>query len=82
MNVALRLRALLAAKWIATATGITGAVLIALNIGLVAHGFALFLASSLLWCAAAIVQREPSLVVMQGAFVAIKGLGLWRWLGS
>ncbi len=78
MNVALRLRVLLAAKWIATAAGITGAVLIALNIGLVAHGFALFLAS----CAAAIVQREPSLVVMQGAFVAINVLGLWRWVGS
>lgn len=69
-------------KWIGTAAGVAGAMLVALNIGAVAHGFALFLVSSLLWCVAALVQREPSLVVLQGTFTAINVLGLWRWAGS
>jgi drug/metabolite transporter (DMT)-like permease len=67
-------------KWIGTAAGVTGAVLVALNIGVTGYGFVLFLVSSLLWSAAGIVQREPSLVVLQGAFTAINVLGIYRWL--
>lgn len=78
----MRSNVLAIAKWTATAAGIAGAVLVALNVGLVACGFALFLASSLLWSAIAVVHREPSLMVLQGAFVAINVLGFWRWLGS
>lgn len=78
----MRQTAMAIAKWSATAAGIAGAILVALNFGLVAQGFALFLASSLLWCAFAVVHREPSLMVLQGAFIVINGLGLWRWLGS
>ena len=67
------------AKWIGTATGVAGAVLIALNIGAVAAGFGLFLASSLLWSVVGWVHREPSLVVLQGAFTVINLLGIYRW---
>lgn len=69
-------------KWIGTAAGVSGAILIALNLGIVAYGFALFLVSSSLWLAAALAQRETSLVVLQGTFTAINVLGLWRWMGS
>lgn len=82
MNKKTRSNALCIAKWTATAAGIAGAVLVALNVGLVALGFTLFLASSSLWCAAAVVQREASLAVLQGAFIAINVLGLCRWCGS
>jgi len=71
-----------AAKWISTGAGVSGAILVALNVGVVAYGFALFLVSSVLWGAAALIQREPSLVVLQGAFTVINLLGLWRWTGS
>lgn len=71
--------ALQAAKWLGTGAGIAGAVLIALNIGAVAGGFGLFLISSLLWSAVGWTQREPSLVVLQGAFTAINLLGIYRW---
>ena len=37
------------AKWIGTVTGVSGAVLIALNLDVVAYGFGLFLISSVLW---------------------------------
>ena len=74
--------ALGAAKWIGTGAGVPGAILIALNLGIVVYGFALFLLSSLLWGSVALVQREPSLAVLQGAFTAINLLGIWRWVGS
>jgi hypothetical protein len=54
---------------------------IALDIGVVEYGFALFLISSLLWCAVGLVQHEPSLVVLQAVFTGINILGLWRWVG-
>lgn len=57
--------ALRAAKWIGTAAGVAGAVLIALNVGLVVYGFGLFMVSSVLWAAVSWVQRETSLVVLQ-----------------
>ncbi len=37
------------AKWIGTGAGVSGAIMIALNLGLVIYGFGLFLISSLLW---------------------------------
>lgn len=70
-----------AAKWVGTTAGICGAVLIALNIDAEVHGFALFLASSLLWTMVAWRQREPSLVALQGAFTVINIVGIVRWLG-
>ncbi len=66
-------------KWIGTATGVCGATLIALNIGGVGYGFALFLMSSLLWATVGWIQRERSLLVLQIAFTIINVLGLWRW---
>ena len=74
--------ALGAAKWIGTSAGVSGAVLVALNLGLVSYGFLLFLISSVLWGAVSLIQREPSLVVLQGVFTLINALGLWRWSGS
>lgn len=71
---------LTAAKWIGTAAGVAGAMLIALNLGLVVYGFGLFLMSSILWTAVGWLQREPSLVVLQGAFTAINVVGVARWL--
>ena len=55
---------------------------VALNLGVVAHGVALFLISPLLWCAAGLVQRRPSLLVLQGTVPVINLLGLWQWSGN
>ncbi len=70
-----------ATNWVGTFAGIAGAALIALNIGFVGYGFVLFLISSLLWSAAAIVQRDARLCVLQGAFVLVDVGGVARWLG-
>ncbi len=45
------------ANWLGTATGVAGAVIIAANLGIVAHGFVLFLISSILWSAVSWIQR-------------------------
>ena len=71
---------LIATKWIGTAAGIAGAVLIALNIGVVGYGVVLFLISSVLWTAAAAAQREPALVMLQGGFAIIDVIGIVRWM--
>jgi hypothetical protein len=75
-----RRRLLWMAKWVGTGTGIAGALVIALNLGIVGYGFLFFLASSLLWSAVGIAQREPSLVVLQGTFTVINVVGIWRWM--
>lgn len=46
--------ALGSAKWIGTGAVVSGAILIALNLGVIEYGFALFLVSSSLWFAAAL----------------------------
>jgi len=66
------------AKWIGTAAGVAGAVFIALNLGIVAYGFGLFLVSSLLWSWVGWMHREASLVLLQSAFMVINLLGLYR----
>ncbi|MBF0453898.1 MAG: hypothetical protein HQL72_03650 [Magnetococcales bacterium] len=67
-------------KWIGTSTGVTGALLVALNIPQSGYGFLLFLISSLTWFAAGWRMREPSLMVLQGVFIGVNILGIWRWL--
>jgi hypothetical protein len=73
---------LAAAKWIGTGAGVSGAIMIALNLGLVIYGFGLFLISSLLWSLVGWLQREMSLLVLQGTFTIINIVGIYRWLGT
>src|SRR3546814_177927 len=74
--------ALSAAKWVRTITGVIGAIIIAANLGMVVSGFAFFLVSSLLWSTVGWVQREVSLLVLQGTFTVINVIGIWRWVGA
>ncbi len=66
------------AKWVGTAAGISCAILIALNQGVVAYGFGLFFLSSVLWVRVGWMHREASIVLLQGAFTVINVLGLYR----
>lgn len=69
-----------AVKWVGTATGVSGAFILALNIPLSGWGWTLFLVSSLSWTFAGLVMRDTSLVVLQFAFVIVDLIGVWRWL--
>lgn len=65
---------------IGSATGIAGALLIALNLPVSAYGFALFLVSSLSWTAVGIWLSNRPMWTMNLAFTAINVLGIYRWL--
>ena len=67
-------------KWVGTATGVTGAFVLALNLPLSGWGWVLFGVSSLCWTIAGIAMRDYSLVVLQSAFFIVDILGIWRWL--
>lgn len=69
-----------ALKWMGTAAGILGAVVLALNLPFSGWGYALFLASSTAWTVAGWWMREGSIVALQGAFTGINILGVYRWL--
>ncbi len=73
---------LTSAKWLGTVAGITGALLIALNVGgtIVGIGFIFFAVSATAWVVAGWRMGKPSLVAMHGVFLAINLLGIWRWL--
>lgn len=66
-------------KWLGTITGVAGALLVAANVGAVGWGFVLFALSSAAWGFAGLAMREPSLVALQGVFLAVDVVGIWRW---
>lgn len=67
-------------KWLGTAAGILGALLVALNIPASGWGFVLFLVSSSAWTTAAAIMRDRALAALNLAFTAINLIGIWRWL--
>ncbi len=69
-------------KWLGTALAVVGALAIALNIPYSGWGFVAFLVSSVCWSIAGFMMKEPSLVVLQGTFVVINLIGIYRWLIS
>lgn len=76
-----RQRALLDVEYTSTAAGIVGALLIAVNLNVVAWGYVFFLVSSLGWFLVACSKREPALAILNIVFMAVNLLGLYRWLG-
>ena len=69
-----------ALKWLGTATGVAGAVVLALNLPFSGWGWTLFAVSAAAWTIAGLRMREYSLVVLQGAFLVVDLLGIYRWL--
>jgi hypothetical protein len=69
-----------ALKWFGTITGIVGAGILALNLPISGWGWILFALSSASWTVAGLVMREWSLTLLQGGFLAVDLVGIWRWL--
>ena len=67
-------------KWFGTATGVIGALVLAVNLPISGWGWVLFGVSSLCWTIAGAVMRDYSLVVLQSAFLIVDIIGIWRWL--
>ena len=73
-------RAFSALKWLGTLTGVLGALILALNIPVSGWGWVLFTISSISWTIAGLALRDASLAVLQGTFIVVDLLGVWRWL--
>ncbi len=67
-------------EWAGCATGVLGALLLALNNRYSGWGFALFLLSNVFWIAFGLRTRTHSLVTMQMAFTATSLIGIYQWL--
>lgn len=67
-------------KWVGTATGLVGALILALNIPISGWGWALFVVSSFAWTIAGVAMREPSIALLQFGFLIVDMIGVWRWL--
>ena len=65
--------------FIGSVFGIVGAVLVALNIGINALGYLLFLVSSIAWVIFAIKTKNKHLFYMNVVFSAINTIGLLRY---
>jgi len=75
-----RVETIALAKWTGTLFGVSGAVLVALNLPVSGWGFVLFLVSSVSWTVAGVMMRERSLIVLNVVFTIINMLGIYRWL--
>ncbi len=67
-------------KWLGTALGVVGALVIALNIPISGWGFVAFLISSVSWTIAGVLMKEPSIVILQATFTVVNLIGIYRWL--
>ena len=67
-------------QWSGCATGVAGALLLALNNKFSGWGFVLFLMSNGFWMAFGIQTGAPGLVATQVMFTATSVLGIYRWL--
>lgn len=69
-----------ALQWAGCATGVAGALLLALNTKYSGWGFVLFLISNGVWTAFGIQTNAPGLITTQVFFTATSVLGIYRWL--
>ncbi|HEY4136516.1 MAG TPA: hypothetical protein VGO34_15025 [Alphaproteobacteria bacterium] len=67
-------------QWAGTAAGVAGAFLVAANVPASGWGFLLFLINSTTWATAAALMRNRPLLLLNLAFCAANGVGIWRWL--
>jgi hypothetical protein len=65
--------------WLGTITGITGALLVALNINEVFTGYIFFMVSAVSWVIQGAKNNDKSLILLNAMFVCVNALGLYNW---
>lgn len=66
-------------EWLGCLTGLSGALLLALNSRYSGYGFVAFLVSNVCWIGYGALSGSWGMVVMQLGFTATSVLGLYRW---
>lgn len=67
-------------KWLGTAMGAMGALLIASNVPESGWAFVLFFLSSTAWTCVGVAMREPPLWSLNSVYMAIDLIGIYRWI--
>ncbi len=65
-------------EWLACIAGVTGALFVALNIGLAPLGYKFFLAGAIGYCIVAFVKNNNPLLLLNLVFAATNIIGLVR----
>ena len=65
--------------WLATLAGMTGSTFLAANLALEIYGFACFVVCSGILAIYAMKKQEWSLLVLQGFYIVVNGVGLLRF---
>jgi len=68
-------------EWAGAITGLSGALLLSLNVEYSGYGFIFFLISNVAWIIFSISNRTYSLLVQQVGFTATSIIGVFRWSG-
>lgn len=68
------------AEWLGAATGVLGALMLAINVSWSGYGWLLFLASNVSWIVYAVLRRVRSMLLMQLVFTSTSLTGVYRWL--
>ncbi len=67
-------------KCIGTASGILGAIIVALKSDASGYGFIFLAVSALCWTVAAWLSNERSLMLLQSSFIVVNFIGIYTWL--
>ena len=67
-------------EWTGCATGVLGALLLALNNRWSGYGYVSYLLANLLWIAFGVLTLAPGLVAMQSMFMVTTLIGIRNWL--
>ena len=69
-------------QYLGAATGMLGALLLALNNSYSKYGYVTYTVSNIAWVWFAVRTGVAGLLVMQGFFFVTTMLGLWKWFPS
>ena len=68
--------------WLGTITGIIGGLFVALNFEYSKFGYLFFMVSASSWIIQGAKNNDRSLVLLNGVFVLVNTLGIYRWFFS
>lgn len=67
-------------EWSGSILGVSGALLLALNLRFSGWGWVMFLVSNICWIAFALERELSGLLFMQSVFMSTSLIGCWKWL--
>lgn len=68
------------AQWAGFLLGVSGSLMLALNIPISGWAYIIFTLADLCWIATALWKRIPGLVALHSAYIVVNCIGIYRWL--